>query len=111
MVGRPEIPRKVKKRPFIRQFSPRGRIGRPGYTNITLDQYEAMRLADFISLSQKDAAKSMCISQQTYSRVLKRARKALIEGLVLGRIITIVDPKRPHRTIVKGPKKALNQAL
>ena len=111
MRGRPEKPRKVKKKPFIRQFSPRGRIGRPGYTKITLDQYEAMRLADFISLSQKDAALSMGISQQTYSRVLKRARRALIEGMVLGHIISIVEPKKPRRTTAKGPKKALNQAL
>ncbi|MDB4349682.1 DUF134 domain-containing protein [Omnitrophica bacterium] len=101
MRGRPEKPRKIQKKPNIRQFSPRGRIGRPGYADIELDQYEAMRLADFIGLSQKEAAKSMNISQQTYSRVLKRARKALIEGIVLGHIISI-KPKR--KSAKKGPK-------
>ena len=87
--GRPKKPRNIEKEPFIRQFSPRGRIGRPGYIDIAIDGYEALRLTDFIGLSQKEAAASMKISQQTFSRVLKAARKALSEGLVLGRIIRI----------------------
>lgn len=91
--GRPKKKRNIEQEPFIRQFSPRGRRGRPGYTNISLDECEALRLTDFIGLSQKEAAASMGISQQTYSRILKKARKALIEGIVLGRIINIKEPQ------------------
>ena len=87
--GRPKKPRNIQKEPFVRQFSPRGRIGRPGYIDMGEDEYEALRLADFIGLNQKEAASSMGISQQTYSRVLKGARKALTEGVVLGKIIRI----------------------
>lgn len=87
--GRPKKPRNIQKEPHIKQFSPRGRIGRPGYADLPVDGYEAMRLADFIRLNQKEAAQSMGISQQTFSRVLKSARKTLIEGIVLGKIINI----------------------
>ena len=89
--GRPKKPRNIENEPQIRRFSPRGQIGRPGEIDIPIDGYEALRLADFIGLSQKEAAASMGISQQTYSRVLKKARKALIEGIVLGHIINIKD--------------------
>jgi len=54
-----------------------------------MDEFEAIRLADYMGLSQKEAAKSMHISQQTFSRVLKRARKILSNGLVRGTIIKI----------------------
>ncbi len=104
--GRPKKARKVAEKPFIRQFSPRGHIGRPGYVNLELDSYEALRLADFIGLNQKEAATSMNISQQTYSRVLKSARKALIEGLVLGKTIKIIEsPKRKRKgqQTIKNP--------
>ena len=96
--GRPKKPRNNKKRPFTSQFSPRGHIGRPGHVEISLSDYEAMRLADFIGLSQKQAATSMGVSQQTYSRILRGARRRLIEAIVLGKIINIMSPKEHHKT-------------
>jgi predicted DNA-binding protein (UPF0251 family) len=54
-----------------------------------MDEFEAVRLADFSGLRQKDAAKSMHISQQTFSRILRRARKRLADAIVNGKIIKI----------------------
>jgi len=54
-----------------------------------MDQFEAIRLADYMGLPQKEAAKSMRISQQTFSRIIKRARKSLANGLVNGHTIKI----------------------
>jgi len=96
--GRPKKPRNIAQRPFTGQFSPRGRAGRPGRVEISLSGYEAMRLSDFTGLSQKEAARSMGISQQTFSRILKAARKRLIEALVLGKIINITKPEKHHKT-------------
>ena len=99
MRGRPKKPRTIKREPFITQFSPRGRIGRPGSIELGGDEFEAMRLMDFIGLNQREAAVSMGISQQTLSRVLKKARKSLTEGLVLGKIINIgKEAKRSPKT-------------
>ena len=87
--GRPKKYRIVRQDPKISQFSPRGRPGRPDEVNLTMDEYEAIRLADFLGFSQKEAAKSMHISQQTFSRILKRAHKAIANGIVTGKIIKI----------------------
>ena len=102
--GRPKKRRIIQKEPEIRQFSPRGRIGRPGYVSIGPDEYEALRLADYKGLSQKEAAKSMGISQQTLSRILKRARKTLIEGLDSGKIVNI---SKPQKSAKKSPKRPI----
>ena len=53
------------------------------------DEYESVRLADLLCWPQKEAAALMNISQQTFSRVLKRARKALADAVVNGKIIRI----------------------
>ena len=102
--GRPKKPRKIAKEPYIRQFSPRGRHGRPGYVTLGLDEFEAIRLTDFLGYSQNETAESMKISQQTLSRVLKRARKSIAEGIALGLIINIKPSK-------KGKIKPKNKPL
>lgn len=89
MRGRPKKYRIIKKDPKISQFSPRGKPGRPEEIILTMDEYEAVRLADFMGLSQKEAAKSMHISQQTFSRILKKSRKSMANALVGGKIIKI----------------------
>ena len=87
--GRPKKYRIVRQDPKISQFSPRGRPGRPDEVAISMDEFEAIRLADFFGFSQKEAAKSMRISQQTFSRIFKKARKNLASGLIRGTIIKI----------------------
>jgi predicted DNA-binding protein (UPF0251 family) len=87
--GRPKKYRIVRLDPKISQFSPRGKPGRPDIVELTMDQFEALRLADYTGHNQKEAANSMHISQQTFSRILKRARKALVHGLILGATLKI----------------------
>jgi predicted DNA-binding protein (UPF0251 family) len=87
--GRPKKYRIVRQDPKINQFSPRGRPGRPDEVDLAMDGFEAIRLADYMGLSQKEAAASMHISQQTFSRVLKKAHKSMAEAIVRGRIIKI----------------------
>jgi predicted DNA-binding protein (UPF0251 family) len=54
-----------------------------------MDEYEAIRLSDYMGLSQKEASQSMHISQQTFSRILKKARKTIAKGLIDGATIKI----------------------
>jgi predicted DNA-binding protein (UPF0251 family) len=54
-----------------------------------MDEYEAVRLSDFMGLSQQEAARSMHISQQTFSRILKKAHKAIADALVGGKMLKI----------------------
>lgn len=87
--GRPKKYRIVAKDPKINQFSPRGRPGRPDEAEMAMDEFEALRLADYMGLSQKEAAKHMRISQQTFSRVLRKAHRVMADGLINGKIIKI----------------------
>ncbi len=87
--GRPKKKRIVHQSPRISQFSPRGRPGRPDEVSLTLDEFEAVRLADYQGFSQIEAAKSMQISQQTFSRIQEKARRAIADSLVTGKIIRI----------------------
>ncbi len=48
-----------------------------------------MRLADYKGLSQKEAAKSMRISQQTFSRILRKAHSLIAKGITTGSAIRI----------------------
>lgn len=89
--GRPKKQRIITSEPKINQFSPRGKPGRPDETILIADEFEAIRLADFFGMSQKEAARSMKISQQTFSRIINKARKAIAEAIVKGNIIRIQE--------------------
>jgi len=50
--------------------------------NLTLDEFESVRLADIEGLKQVDAAKRMRISRPTFSRIVASAHKKIADGLV-----------------------------
>lgn len=88
--GRPKKVRYIQKMPKVMQFSPRGRPGRPEEIEVTLDQFEALKLADFQGFSQSDGAKAMRISRPSFGRILRQARFMLADAIVNGKIIKIV---------------------
>jgi len=49
---------------------------------LTLDEFEAMRLACLEGLKQINAARKMKISRPTFSRILTSAQKKIADGLV-----------------------------
>lgn len=49
---------------------------------LTLDEFEAIRLADLEGLKQVDAAKRLKISRPTFSRIISAARNRIADGLV-----------------------------
>ena len=87
--GRKKKVRYVQKMPKISQFSPRGRPGRPDEVELTVDQFEAIRLADFQSLDQSEGAQSMGISRPSFGRILREARRTVADALVNGKTIRI----------------------
>jgi len=56
---------------------------------LAVDELEALRLADFQSVDQIEAAKKMKVSQSTFQRILTSARKKVSQGLVEGKAIRI----------------------
>ncbi len=87
--GRPQKLRFVQKMPKITQFSPRGKPGRPEEIELTLDQIEALKLADFSGLDQEKGAEIMGISRSSFGRILREARKRSADALANGKIIRI----------------------
>lgn len=56
---------------------------------LTLDEFEAIRLADLEGLKQVDAAKRLKISRSTFSRIVSLARNKIADGLVNIKFIRI----------------------
>ena len=56
---------------------------------LTLDEFEALRLADLEGLKQIDAAKRLKISRPTFSRIVSSARNKIADGLVNIKFIKI----------------------
>lgn len=52
--------------------------------SMTLDEYEAIRLADYQGLEHRDAAESMKISRPTFTRLIEKARHKIAQVLVEG---------------------------
>lgn len=57
--------------------------------SLELDEWEALRLADFEELYQTDAAKRMGISRQTFANIVARARHKVADALIHGKALKI----------------------
>lgn len=89
-MGRPKKCRWVETEPGVTFFKPRGIPLRNLEKNvITVDELEAMRLADFLEMTQEEAAQKMQISRPTVTRMLARAHRAVADALVHGKAICI----------------------
>ena len=56
---------------------------------LTLDEFEALRLADSLGLSHAEAADEMEISRSTFTRLIEKARKKIADFLIQGKMLTI----------------------
>ncbi len=56
---------------------------------ITVDEFEAIRLADYLGKNQRDASEEMHVSQPTFNRILTSARQKVAKGLVEGCVLRI----------------------
>ena len=89
-MGRPKKCRWVETEPGVTFFKPRGIPLRAlEQTTITVDELEAIRLADYLELTQEEVAQKMQVSRPTVTRMLARAHRAVAEALVQGKAICI----------------------
>lgn len=80
---RPQKERKVQEPPKIQGMKP---VGVPAMllerVLLSLDEYEAVRLADYDGRDHQEAADIMGISRPTFTRLIERARKKMAEAIV-----------------------------
>ena len=87
--GRRKKIRYIQKMPKIGQFSPRGKPGRPDEIELKIDEYEAIKLADYQGYDQSEGAMAMGISRPSFGRILRNGRTTVADALVNGKIIRI----------------------
>ena len=56
---------------------------------VSLDEMEAIRLADYAHLYQEDAAAKMNVSRQTFGRILVSAHQKIAEALLFGKALRV----------------------
>ncbi len=87
---RPRRPRRIYGPPRFRHFKPVGVPRRLLDTvTLTVDEYEAVRLADYEGLDQQPASERMNISRTTFSRLVDGARRKLAAILIEGKELRI----------------------
>ncbi|MCB4756970.1 MAG: DUF134 domain-containing protein [Elusimicrobia bacterium] len=80
---RPKKTRWIKCAPGERCFRPKYKpLRQLEGVYLTLDEFEAVRLACLNELHQVDAAKKMRISRPTFSRIINSAHKKIADALV-----------------------------
>ncbi len=103
-MSRPPCCRRVAGKPAAAIFKPAGIPARMlAEVVMTLDEFEAIRLADFEGLYQDQAAERMRISRPTFGRIVEIARRKVAEAIILGKALKIeggpvqAEPSRPLR--------------
>jgi len=87
---RPKCCRNVCGVPDKNYFKPRGiPISQLEEVVLSLDEYEAIRLADYEQLYQEEAAGRMNISRQTFGRIIEAAHKKIADVLINGKAMKI----------------------
>jgi len=89
-MARPRCNRRVGCLPDWNYFKPRGV---PSYlleeVVLTVDEFEAVRLADLEGLYHEQAAAKMSVSRQTFGRIIESARRKIAEAIVNGKALKI----------------------
>ena len=80
---RPKKERIVHAPPKVLRFKPAGIPMQLLETvKLSLDEYEAIRLADLFGEDQESAAKKMGISRPTFTRLIEQARKKVADAVI-----------------------------
>jgi predicted DNA-binding protein (UPF0251 family)/predicted Fe-Mo cluster-binding NifX family protein len=87
---RPMCERRVCSCSNVRSFKPAG-VSARGLPEVvlSLDCFEAVRLADLEGLYQEAAARYMGVSRQTFGRIVKTARKTIADAIINGKCLRI----------------------
>jgi predicted DNA-binding protein (UPF0251 family) len=89
-MARPRRKRCVSGMPEMEGFKPFG-IPMRELSSVTLlyEEYEAIRLCDYVGLKQEEAAVKMGVSRPTLTRIYDKARKTVATAFAEGKAIMI----------------------
>ncbi|MFW5759390.1 MAG: DUF134 domain-containing protein [Cyclobacteriaceae bacterium] len=82
--------RYIAEHPEITFYKPAGiPLRKLSETVVTLDEFEALRLADAEGMYHNEAADKMQVSRQTFGRIITSARKKIATAILAGHAIKI----------------------
>jgi len=89
-MARPKKSRCIQCKPDSTYFKPRGiPLVELEEVSISMDELEAISLADYSGLYHEDAAAKMKVSRQTFGRILNSAHKKVASCLIKGKALKI----------------------
>ena len=114
-MSRPTNCRRIAGKPGACVFKPAGVPAcKLEWLNLTLDEFEALRLADLDGLHQEQAAARMRVSRQTFGRIVENARRKVAQVLHSGMALSIEGGTvraTPAPVAGEGHRKAANVAM
>jgi predicted DNA-binding protein (UPF0251 family) len=104
---RPRKNRRVCVNPSVLYFKPRGiPIFELEEVVLEHDELESLRLADLLAYSHERSALEMNISRATFGRIVEKARKKVVDGIINGKAIRINGLERASN--VTQPTNGVN---
>ena len=92
---RPKCCRNIGLKPEKDYFSPNGsNVSPDDEVELSLDEFEAFRLAHYEGLYQEQAAAMMKVSRPTFGRIIGSAHNKIADFLVNGKVLRISGKKR-----------------
>ncbi len=80
--------RRINSKPFYDQFGPKG-VPNSEFIDLSLDEYETIRLIDYENMTQEECANSMDVARTTVQRIYSIARNKIADALINGKTIVI----------------------
>ncbi len=99
---RPRKDRYVAFNPEVSYFKPRGiPMFELEEIRLTVDEREAVRLADLLGMAHEDAGRQMGVSRATFGRIVQQARQKVADALINGKAINV---EGGNYRIIEGPR-------
>lgn len=87
-MARPMKRRRICSLPRVRGFVPADG-GAGGSVELTVDEFETIRLIDHLGFSQEESAAQMQVARTTVQAIYNQARKKIAEAMVSGKALEI----------------------
>ena len=89
-MARPKNNRIVYEPPSYTEFKPVGvSVKSLEEIQLSLDEFEGIRLADLLGMSHEEAANEMGISRSTFSRLIVKSRKKIANFFFYGKLLVV----------------------
>ena len=107
-MARPFKTKIIGEKPKVDEFKPRGiPSNKLEKEYLSLDEFEAVRLADYLGMEHEEAAALMEISRPTFTRLIEKARSKVAKALIEGKSLIfeggdVVFKERPRCSFCGG---------